>query len=96
MAGLEGWSCSDKGWWSHPTLPDNGGAMPDPPSYLTDANAVLPLLEECGEWSCHKTKRYFQIEIDASTAKFYGWAEAPTFCCAACEAILRANGKWTP
>ncbi len=35
-----GWTCSEKGWWSHPTLPDNGGAEPEPPDYLNDLNAI--------------------------------------------------------
>lgn len=35
-----GWKCSAKGWWSHPTLPDNGGATPFPPEYCTDLNEM--------------------------------------------------------
>jgi hypothetical protein len=35
-----GWTVSANGWWSHPTLPDNGGAMPDAPDYLNDLNAM--------------------------------------------------------
>ena len=40
-----GWTCSDVGWWSHPTLPDNGGAEPNPPEYTRDLNAMF-LAEE--------------------------------------------------
>jgi hypothetical protein len=35
-----GWTESKDGWWSHPTLPCNGGADPDPPDYLGDLNAM--------------------------------------------------------
>ena len=34
-----GWKVSDAGWWSHDTLPDNGGAEPDHPWYFSDLNA---------------------------------------------------------
>jgi hypothetical protein len=35
-----GWTVSEHGWWSHPTLPCNGGAEPEPPDYLNDLNAI--------------------------------------------------------
>jgi hypothetical protein len=35
-----GWTVSAKGWWSHPTLPCNGGAEPSPPDYDSDLNAM--------------------------------------------------------
>ena len=35
-----GWMHSEEGWWSHPTLPDNGGAEPNPPDYGADLNAM--------------------------------------------------------
>lgn len=35
-----GWSVDKSGWWSHPTLPDNGGALTEPPSYFSDLNEI--------------------------------------------------------
>ena len=35
-----GWSVSKTGWWSHSTLPDNGGAMTDPYPYTTSIDAI--------------------------------------------------------
>ncbi len=40
-----GWTVSDPGWWSHPTLPDNGGAEPEPPGYTFDLNAMHSALK---------------------------------------------------
>lgn len=40
IAKATGWVCSERGWWSHPTLPDNGGAEPFPPDYCIDLNAM--------------------------------------------------------
>lgn len=40
IAEVCGWKCSKFGWWSHPTLPDNGGSMHDCPDYLNDLNAM--------------------------------------------------------
>lgn len=40
IAKVCGWWVSDQGWWSHPTLEDNGGAMPYPPNYFRDLNAM--------------------------------------------------------
>lgn len=35
-----GWKMTPPGWWSHPTLPCNGGAEPEPPDYFNDLNAM--------------------------------------------------------
>ena len=35
-----GWFQIRGGWWSHPTLPDNGGAEPEPRDYCNDLNAI--------------------------------------------------------
>lgn len=40
IAKLCGWTVTKRGWWGHPTLPCRGGAMPDPPDYTTDMNAM--------------------------------------------------------
>lgn len=44
-----GWKMSAHGWWSHDTLPDNGGAMDEPPDYFNDLNA------------CHEMERVVLI-----------------------------------
>jgi hypothetical protein len=40
-----GWKVCEKGWWSHETLPDNGGAEPDHPWYFSDLNAMHAALK---------------------------------------------------
>lgn len=35
-----GWTVDQHGWWSHPTLPDGGGAMTDPPAYFHNYAAI--------------------------------------------------------
>lgn len=39
IALLCGWTVSSVGWWSHPTLPDQGGAEPEPPNYYGSRDA---------------------------------------------------------
>lgn len=41
-----GWTVDPHGWWSHPTLPDGGGAMTDAPDYFHDLNACAQM-EQC-------------------------------------------------
>jgi hypothetical protein len=74
--------------------------FPNFPPFCTDANAVLPLLEPFLSWIAHqiiagiRIKICFRGEQTATNplAHCYAEATAPTFCRAACYALLRANG----
>jgi len=84
-----GWIKSNHGWWQHPTLPDNGGAMADPPDYMGDLNA-------CAEFGCALTgtihTRYLHILylLCGSDDLAYIHATAPQ----RCEGFLRTLGLW--
>jgi hypothetical protein len=61
-------------------------------SYLTDANACLRVLERRILWACDYEDGVYHVECGTEDGYIQG--HAPTFCRAACEAILRAHGKW--
>lgn len=97
-AWLEAWKREFNGddedpewYWIPPNEPDGNG---EPPSYLHDANAILPLLEK-HDWNCFRGKIGYEVEVEvevASSVKPFGIA--PTFCRAACIAVLKAHGLW--
>lgn len=96
IAELSGWKVSKHGWWSHTTLPDNGGAEPEPPSYLTDLNPI------------HAAIRAQPLQIQRTisqnlttklmTVKGDQWDDNLALILATpemlCEQLLRAAGKW--
>ena len=95
-----GWKQDANGWWSHPTLPDNGGAMPEPPDYCGDLNACHEMEKKlrfiaggwCEYWEHLETmteSRTFDKEI-AEDCKSMLHATALQ----RSEAFLRAIGKW--
>lgn len=58
IAGACGWKVSEHGWWSHPTLPDQGGAEPTAPDYLTSLDAMHEAekahsLSRCADYARH-------------------------------------------
>jgi hypothetical protein len=89
-----GWSVSAAGRWSHPTLPDNGGAEPYPPDYINDRNAMyevvntlglvdrMRFIEQLDTVTARTSNEWFPARIVLS--KKNQWAEA----------FLRAIGKW--
>lgn len=61
--------------------------------YLTDANAVLALLEKCNCDCIFDADRQWQVVIHtATTGKFFPNYSDKSFCRAACIALLRASG----
>lgn len=55
IALLCGWTVSEQGWWSHPTLPDQGGAEPEPPNYgdSRDACAQFEAMLTDEQWESY-------------------------------------------
>jgi hypothetical protein len=99
MAALEGWTVITDLGYSVWTNGDKEICHDfNLPFYLTDANACLRVLERYGHWNCWRTpgaEPFYEVEIaDKESTNLGGWGIAPTFCRAACEAILRAHGKW--
>jgi hypothetical protein len=120
MAEVEGWTPSDSPTYPnlwYPPREGGRGRMNDElsilPSYLTDANACLRVLEKHTQMTYERDggePEVFRIYSPAgSHDKWWGvqmvWMHhdgdiehktiaAPTFCLAACEAVLRAHGKW--
>lgn len=106
VAKIAGWSNIYKSyltedaivWYGRPPAAKRVSKLfPDPraflPDYLNDANAVIPLLEKW-EFQVDFAKNYRVTIICIITWEQY-FAEAPTFARAACEALLKAYGKWT-
>ena len=97
MAEVEGWTqfgfrtYSDDGTLARTGWKD--GKWSDISSYLTDANACLRVLERRILWACDYEDRVYHVECGTEDGYIQG--HAPTFCRAACEAILRAHGKWS-
>jgi hypothetical protein len=81
-----GWTVSANGWWSHPTLPDNGGAMPDAPDYLNCLNAM----HEVEKALNNVQRERYRTEL------VYSHAGTDVFATASqrAEAFLRTIGKW--
>ena len=80
-------------WWMDP----NGTPkmLSSVPSYLRDANACLRVLENEGSFHVDRTHladdgEEYRVSLRSREAIGYG----STFCRAACEAVLRAHGKW--
>lgn len=73
---------------------------PNIPSYLTDANVVLALLDDGWYWTSDNGARYekggkiYEVRYARLTGK-EGVGKAPTFCRAATIALLKASGKVT-
>lgn len=100
-----GWTVDANGWWSHPTLPDNGGAMAFPPSYCNDLNAMH---EAENHAAYHATEWFSEEGHTASFADAYIYNLRDVlaanafddfmFCGATArqraEAFLRTLGKW--
>ena len=86
LAEIEGWKEAVVGlMWK----PDNSG-LDWPPHYLTDANAVLRVLETCWWDVCYSGAYYLKIE-KRGDMKQSTVAYATTFCRAACLAIVAAH-----
>jgi len=79
--------------WAETGFGADGELVPLP-SYLTDANACLRVLEREARWETNFIRddewgaRSYCVEVRGFKVL------APTFCRAACEAVLRAYGKW--
>lgn len=85
-----GWTTDGK-WWSHPTLPDNGGAEPYPPDYHTDLNAM----HEAEETLHGITKEeYCCFLISENTENSSRWDCAHATASQRAEAFLKTIGKW--
>lgn len=87
-------------YWTPPALKEGERGKPvRPPSYATDANAVLPLLQAQGMVEVNKMYRenigwQWEVKVWEDGKGFFpkGEGEAPTFPRAACLALLRAHG----
>lgn len=90
IALASGWTTDGK-WWSHPTLPDNGGAEPDPPDYCHDLNAMHEV-EKLAHWG-----KYLD-ELDRIANPNGAMYRDKAVCHATArqraEAFLRTIGKW--
>jgi len=95
-----GWTCQN-GWWDHPTLPSNGGAMPEPPDYTNDLNAM----HEAWLILSNYDKREFHINLGLLIEKYTKeWGDlllldqrsliANATAAQRAEAFLRTVGKW--
>lgn len=98
IAKATGWVCSERGWWSHPTLPDIGGAEPFPPDYCIDLNAMHEAEETL--MPCHQEAFAYHL-IDDKHALIRGCVyESSVFKCAHASpreravAFLKTIGKW--
>ncbi len=90
---LKEWDREGNDVWCETGFDCDGDLCPVP-DYLHDANAAIALLEKFGGWQAFSDKDgaivYLRLPGRDQAA---GSSTAPTFCRAACEAVLRANGK---
>ena len=83
-----GWKQDANGWWSHPTLPDNGGAMPEPPDYCGDLNACHEMEKALAE---EQQKRLYVDHLAGLMKSGEFTVMAPAL--QRSEAFLRVIGK---
>lgn len=100
IAKVCGWTESKHGWWSHPTLPCNGGAEPCPPDYLNDLNACHEIEKVL---TPPQSERYAELLLDVLEipSPFIGTARCAYLTNHAtaaqrCEAFLKTLNLWKP
>lgn len=93
-----GWECSENGWWSHPVIPDGGGAEPYAPDYCNDLNEMHIAENILNE---DQIDSYVYRLMDDKTGLLRGCVYEPSiFACLhstprkRAEAFLMTIGKW--
>lgn len=96
IAKSQGWTVSARGWWSHPTLPDNGGAMSSPPDYYWDVSYAVTLCDVLAKegWNVDINKRHdWTVTVWGNGDEHYE-SRAPTLAAAICESYAKVKGLW--
>jgi hypothetical protein len=95
IAEASGWTVSANGWWSHPTLPDNGGAMPDAPDYIADLNAMHEAEKVLTYEQAEEFVEYLADQKNiAENPPPWRFNVASATAAQRAEAFLKTIGKW--